>query len=176
MSTLRITAQKFVKIAMKNRLPNILILIFVIVLFVGVFYLASVLREREEKIRSESPIVFCVPPQAPPENQECFFTTHVHYHITLIENGSEKSLPFEKGALERFHTHFEKNKVHWHSLMPVEPETKKFLETLTLTDVLKDLNLPLEGAVIEVHGEIIADPENFTLDLREEPHIKITLK
>lgn len=161
---------------MKNKLSNILILVFVVALFVGVFYLASVLREREEKIRSESPIVFCVPPKAPPENQECFFTTHIHYNITLIENGSEKTLPFEKGPLERFHTHFEKNKAHWHSLMPVNPETKEFLETLTLTDVLKDLNLSLERAVVEIDGEIVADPENFILDLREEPHIKITLK
>lgn len=161
---------------MKNKLSNILILVFVAVLFVGVFYMTSILREREEKIRSESPIVFCVPPQAQPENQECFFTTHVHYHITLIENGTEKTLPFENGPLERFHTHFEKNKVHWHSLMPVDPETKEHLETLALADVLKDLNLPFERAVVEVQGEIVADPENFILDLREEPHIKITLK
>lgn len=173
---LRITVQKFVKIAMKNKFSDILILVFVAALLVGVFYLASVLREREEKIRSESPIVFCVPPKAPPENQECFFTTHIHYHVTRIENGREKDLPFEKGPLERFHTHFEKNKVHWHSSMPVDQKTKGFLETLTLADMLKDFNLSFERSVVEVNGEVVPNPENFILDLREEPHIKITLK
>lgn len=155
---------------MKNKLFNILILIFAVALFIGAFYMTSVLREREEKIRSESPITFCV------RKDECFFTTHIHYHITLIENSRERTLPFELGPLERFHTHFEKNKVHWHAQIPVDPETKKFLETLTLADLIKDLNLPLDRAVIEIDGEIVDKPQNFVLDLRQEPHIKITLK
>lgn len=131
--------------------------------------MASVLRQREERIRSESPITFCL------NEEECFFTTHIHYHITLIENGREKTLTFEKGPLERFHTHFEKNKVHWHGLLPVNPEGKEFLEQLTLSDMLKDLELPIERVVVEIHDEIIPNPEEFVLDLREEFHIKITL-
>lgn len=163
----------------KQKLPlsNILIFILVIVLFVGLFYMSSFFREKEENVRAENPIVFCQPPDVPPEEKECFFTTHIHYYLIVDIFGELQTLGFESGLLQSFHTHSEKNKLHWHTLLPADPETKepKQLPTLQnlLDDVSKTLNLAEKELEVFVDGKKIDDPQDYILDLKKEQTIKV---
>ncbi len=142
----------------KKKFPiaNIVIFILVITLFISLFYVASYFREQEEEIRSENPITFCQPPKAPPEEQKCYFTTHIHFFPTMKIFGEEKTLPFEHGTLEKFHTHYEENKVHWHALIPINPITKQPLENLTLGELFDDLGIPFDdGRIYEFESGML---------------------
>jgi len=180
----------------KKKFPivNIAIFILVIGLFISLFYVASYFRGQEERIRSENPITFCQPPNASPEEQKCYFTTHIHFFPSMKIFGEERTLPFEQGPLERFHTHFEINKVHWHTLLPANPLTKQPLENLTLGELFDDLGIPFDNnriyefesgminpetgqpakLAVFIDDEKIENPRDYVLNLRHD-HKKIEI-
>lgn len=114
----------------KEKLSSIVILILVIILIIGFFYIAK-LFSGEGGITSEKPIVFCVPEDAPPDQQKCFYTAHDHFQLKLVLDGKEQDIGFEEGGLEKSHTHAEENKIHWHSTLPVDPSTKQVTDWST---------------------------------------------
>jgi type IV secretory pathway VirB2 component (pilin) len=63
------------------------------------------------------------------ENNQCFWAAHVHseLHIELCDDVIELGL--EKGDLGRVHTHKEKNRLHFHERLPVDPVTKEISDT-----------------------------------------------
>lgn len=110
--------------AKKPYLGSILMLLFVVAAFGALYYVAKFFQGEEEQVRSEKPIIFCQPENAPPEEQQCWFTTHIHVYPTVRVFGKERPLPFEKGDLSKHHTHSQENKIHWHKLVEVDPVTK----------------------------------------------------
>lgn len=109
---------------MNRRAKSILILAVVIAAIIGLFWFARFLGSGE-KVQSEKPLVICQPQNAPPQNQKCFWTTHIHATVKVFMKGIEVPLGFEEGVLEGSHTHAEPNKIHWHGLIPVDPKTKE---------------------------------------------------
>jgi hypothetical protein len=125
---------------------NLLLVGFAVGGIVAAFGVARFFRSEEENVRSQAPIIFCQPQDAPPEQQQCFFASHIDVYVTLKIWGEEKTLPFEQGDLTKSHLHAQKNKVHWHSLIPVDPR-KKLLENhgpLTLGQLFEDLGIPFD--------------------------------
>lgn len=180
----------------KKKFPiaNIAIFILVITLFISLFYVASYFREKEEEIRSENPITFCQPLKSPSEGQKCYFTTHIHFFPTIKIFGEERTIPFEYGPLDGFHTHFEKNKAHWHALLPVDSVAKQPLKNLTLGELFDDMGIPFSNdriyefesgmlnpktgqpakLTVFIDGEKIENPRDYVLNLKHE-HKKIEI-
>lgn len=130
----------------REHLGDLLLVAFAVAGIVAAFGIARFFRGEEENVRAQKPIIFCQPQDAPPEQQQCFFASHIDVYVTVKIWGEEKTLPFEKGDLTKSHLHAEKNKVHWHSLIPVDPR-KKQLENaspLTLGQLFDDLNIPFD--------------------------------
>lgn len=126
----------------KPYLGSILMLLFVLAAFGALYYVATFFREAEEQVRSENPVVFCQPENAPLAEQQCWFTTHTHVYVTIRVFGKERPLPFEKGDLSRHHTHSQENKIHWHTLVEVDPITKQVPEEeRTLGKVFDDMGI-----------------------------------
>ncbi len=180
----------------KQKFPimNIAIFVLVVTLFVSLFYVASYFHEKEEETRSENPITFCQPQKASPEEQKCYFTTHIHFFPNIRIFGEERTLPFEHGPLDRFHTHFEKNKAHWHALLPADPITKRPLQNLTLGELFDDFGIPFDNdriyefesgminpktgqpaeLTVIIDDERIENPRDYVLNLKHE-HKKIEI-
>lgn len=179
-----------VKKMVKKKFPivNIAIFILVIILFFSLFYMASYFRKQEEQIRSENPITFCQAPKAPLEEQKCYFTTHIHFFLTIKIFGEERNLQkFEYGLLNGFHTHYEENKIHWHALLLVDSVTKEPLENLTIEKLFGDGGIPFDNnkiyefesgmlnpktgqlakLMIFIDSEKIENPRDYVLNLNK---------
>lgn len=128
--------------AYRRAIGSLLTVAFVLVGFVALYATARYFRAREEGVRSENPIVFCNPQNVPPEQQKCFFTSHLHVFPEITVFGEKRPLPFEKGDLTKHHTHAQLNKVHWHALLEVDPLTKEPPEAeFTLGRVFDDFGI-----------------------------------
>jgi hypothetical protein len=123
---------------------NLLLIAFATGGILAAFYMAGFFKAEEQGVRSQKPIIFCQPQNAPPQQQKCFFTSHVDIYLTIKIWGEEKNLPFEKGDLTKAHTHADRNKIHWHSLIPVDPVTRRLERELTLGEELDDLSIPFD--------------------------------
>lgn len=109
-----------------------------------------------EGVESEKPVIICKPQNAPPEQQECFWTAHIHADIKVFQDNKEIPSSFEVGELEGVHTHAEKNKLHWHGLISADPKTKGVSDwsPLSVEQLLKDMRIAIEdGPQIIVNGE-----------------------
>lgn len=141
------------------KIKNILILILVITAIAGFFWFARFFGSGESA-ESESPAVICKPQNAPPEFQQCFWTAHIHAHVEIFKNSKSVPVRFEQGELEEEHTHSESNKLHWHGLIPVNPQIKEVNDwsPLRIGAIPKDLKLQIEGKpVFIVNGQEV-DP------------------
>ena len=130
-----------------SRIKNALILLVVIATILGFFWLANFFGNGE-KTQSEKSLVICQPQNAPPEQQKCNWTAHIHFHLTVFKGSQEIPIDFEQGDLPGMHTHAEKNLVHWHGLIPVDPKNKEVTDWLALQvqKIVTDLKLSQEGA------------------------------
>lgn len=131
---------------LKKYWGNLLLIGFGLGGIIAAFYIASFFKQEETAIRSQEPIIFCQPENAEPEKQKCYFTSHIDVYLPIKIWGQEKVLPFEKGDLTKSHLHAEKNKIHWHSLISVDPKTKELEDKtrLTLGQALDDLGIPFD--------------------------------
>lgn len=133
----------------KKLLGNILTVLFVIGAFVAIYYTATFFKEKDESVRSENPLSFCQPANAPPEEQKCFFTTHIHLHLAIKIFGKVKPLPFEKGDLTQGHTHSQNDEIHWHALVEVDPITKNVPDSeFALGKVFDSFGIPFSPSGI----------------------------
>lgn len=71
---------------------------------------------------AEEGIIVCKSPE------ECSIAMHVHADVEVVVCGMEHIFGFEKGDLSKAHTHKERNKIHWHDLERVDPQTKEILD------------------------------------------------
>lgn len=75
----------------------------------------------------------------------CEISLHIHSEIQMNVCGEEIIFPKEKGNISKQHTHKEKNKLHWHATMKVDPTTRKPLDStpLNLSSFLKQMEYEL---------------------------------
>ena len=66
-------------------------------------------------------------------SDDCAISMHIHADIEVTVCGKEHSFGFEKGPLDKSHTHKEKNKLHWHDLEKIDPVTKEVINPTELT-------------------------------------------
>lgn len=129
---------------------NLLILILVILGVVGFFYLANKFGSGEKSVTSEKPIITC-------QNDQCFYTAHLHFHLNLVIDGKEQDLPYEKGDLQKSHTHAEKNTIHWHATLLVDKNTNQVTNysSLKLKVVLDqmEINYQDKKVTVKVNGQ-----------------------
>lgn len=109
---------------MPKQIKNVLILIVIVGAILGLFLIGRFFGSGEN-VESEKPLVICQPQNAPPEQQKCNWTAHIHAMVKVFMKGEGVPLGFEEGILEGSHTHAEPNKLHWHGLIPVDPKTKE---------------------------------------------------
>lgn len=129
------------------RWSNIFLIAFVIIGLIAFFYVANRFSGGEKGVTTEKPITTCQPENAPPDKQKCYYTAHPHFTLNLQVNGQKQDLPFEKGDLQKPHTHAEKNKIHWHATLSVDPQSKKVTDysPLKLSAVLDELGVQYQG-------------------------------
>lgn len=124
---------------MTGLIKNILIIVIVIGAVVAFFWLSNRFGGGEN-VQSEQPAVVC-------QQQQCFWTAHIHAQIKVFKNHQEVPIGFEQGELENNHSHSEKNKLHWHGLIPVDPNTKELTDRsiLRIDRIPQDLGLSFDG-------------------------------
>lgn len=131
---------------MTKQLKSVFIIFFVAIA-VGVFFWVAKNFGGGEGVESEKPAVICKPQNALPENQQCFWTAHIHAEVKVFKNSEVVAIRFEQGELEKEHTHSELNKLHWHGLVAVDPRTREVKDwsSLRVDAIPKDLKLQIEG-------------------------------
>ena len=97
------------------------------VVFIGIIALIGFSYYYYDAVASETiGITIC-------EAGECFWAAHIHSYLDLQVCGESKELGLEVGHLEAVHTHKERNKLHFHERLPVDPETMEVSDYSLLT-------------------------------------------
>ncbi len=148
----------------KERLSSVIILVLTIIVAIGFFYIAN-LFSSESGIIKENPIIFCVPENAAPENQKCFYTAHDHMELKIIISEKEQDIGFEKGDLQKSHTHADKSKIHWHSTLDVNPVNKEVIDWSphSLKSALQELGFDNlgTGTTVILNGKVDTEGLNY---------------
>jgi len=76
------------------------------------------------------------------DGKVCDLSQHIHAQIEVSVCGEKITFPKEKGGLNKAHTHKERNKIHWHERMQVDPITREPLNRapLKISSFLKQIN------------------------------------
>lgn len=123
----------------KNPVPVIILITVGVVILGLIIYSVSVYKKSEESTKG---FFICNK-----ENTICELSEHIHADVHMTVCGQQVNFPKEKGRLDRQHTHKEKNKIHWHARIGVDPTTREPLDKtpLTIAAFLKevDYTLPL---------------------------------
>lgn len=132
---------------MNTKIKNIIAFLVVMIAIAGFIWFALNFGGGGEKVQSEQPLVICNPPSVPPEQQTCYWTAHIHFTLKVLGEAREIPLGFELGDLRAMHTHAEKETVHWHGLIPVNPKTKEVTDwsILRVEKIPGDLKVSTEG-------------------------------
>lgn len=129
---------------------NVIILLFVLAaLTIFISYLATHFTG-ETGVKSDEGLTFCEPENAPLDKQKCYFTAHRHFHFDINVCGEKRILSYETGDLQKAHTHVETGKIHWHGLLPVDPETQEVTDysQLELRNMFAELKIPASESSI----------------------------
>lgn len=131
---------------MTKQLKSVFIVALVVIAVTAFFWVAKNFGGGES-VESEKPLVICQPQNAPPEQQKCNWTAHIHAIVRLFSKGKKIPVKFEEGVLEGQHTHSESNKLHWHGLIPIDPKTKKVTDwsALQVQKIVTDFKLSQDG-------------------------------
>jgi hypothetical protein len=150
---------------MSKQIKSVIIIIFVVVAAAGFFWVAKFFGSGEG-VESEKPAVICKPQNAPPESQECFWTAHIHATVRVFKGADEIPVKFEEGELGGQHTHSEPNKLHWHGLIPVSPNTKEVTDwsALQVQRIVSDFNLSQGGTPKFIVNGKVVDPSYIWQD------------
>lgn len=132
---------------MKERVRAVVLIAVSVIAIAGIFWFASRYGGGEMSQGSD-PQIICQPQSAPPQEQQCFWTAHWHFDIRVVDRQGQKvKLSFEQGGLEETHTHSDRNTLHWHRLIPADPETKEVTDwsELMVREIPEDLGLNFGG-------------------------------
>jgi len=97
------------------------------------------------------------------EAGECFWAAHIHSLLYIDICGEQIDIGLEEGLLEGTHTHKEKNKLHFHERLTVDPETREVTDftPLEIETVLNDFGIETSDGCIA--GKCIGDMCNGNL-------------
>lgn len=138
-----------------KKVISLLILIFIIATII-LFFVVAHYFGNIESVRSEKPIVICIPHDVPIQNQKCFWTAHIHAMVKVFKNNKEEPIGYEQGNLEDVHTHAEKNKLHWHGLIAVDKKTREVQDwsIFRIDNIPKNLGISIqENPRFKVNGQ-----------------------
>lgn len=78
----------------------------------------------------------------------CEESKHIHADVEVSLCGEEIQFPKEKGHTDKQHTHKERNKIHWHARIPVDPQTRDYVdpEPRRLVRFLEQMELPIPAS------------------------------
>lgn len=62
------------------------------------------------------------------EGAYCEESKHIHADIEVSLCGEEIQFPKKKGHTDKQHTHKERNKIHWHARIPVDPQAHTYVD------------------------------------------------
>ena len=130
-----------IKKSKKVKLKIILILVGII----AVIYLMKFSIDQYKEKAGAIGIVIC-------NEQECIKTLHIHSNIEFNFCGKTLTLPRETGPLDGLHTHKEKNRLHFHNKVQLDPDSKVqlFDKRLSIQEVIETFELEKEsGALCE---------------------------
>lgn len=129
-----------------NKVISFLTLICIISAIILFFVIAHYFGSAES-VRSEKPIVICIPHDALIQKQQCFWTAHIHAMVKVFKNNKEEPIGYEQGKLEDVHTHAEKNKLHWHGLIAVDKKTRQVQDwsAFRIDTIPKALGISIQG-------------------------------
>ena len=109
--------------------------------FIGIIILIGFSYYYYDTIASETTgITVC-------EAGECFWAAHIHSYLDLQVCEEDKYLDLEVGPLEAVHTHKERNKLHFHERLSVDPETMEVsnYSLLTLKSFFENVEVPFSN-------------------------------
>lgn len=131
---------------MNKYITSSIVLITVIITITVLFKMVNYVGIVGEKVQSEKPIIICNP-DAPIDQQQCYWTAHIHITVRVFHQGKELPIGYEQGNLQKGHTHAAKNLLHWHGLLPVNPSTKQILDSsvFRVDKIPTDLHIQLPG-------------------------------
>lgn len=136
-------------------------LVLLLALVLGGFLLYSVARFRQTGVQRTG-LTTCV-------EGRCFLTMHIHALVRAEVCGQPLTLPSFKGPLSGAHTHSEKNVLHWHDKLEVDPESRepRDLSPLALGAVFQNLAIPLSETRLrdKENGDACPDSGSGTLKL-----------
>ena len=102
--------------------PLLSVIIVVLVLIVGGFFVYSALSFKNSNYEQHG-FITCNP-----ENTVCEESKHIHAEIEVSLCREDIQFPKEKGDTGKQHTHKERNKIHWHARLSLDPETKTYID------------------------------------------------
>jgi hypothetical protein len=128
---------------------NIVILALIVLMGYSYYYFNTTASET-------TGIVVC-------EAGECFWAAHIHSLLYIDICGEQIDIGLEEGLLEGTHTHKEKNKLHFHERLTVDPETREVTDftPLEIETVLNDFGIETSDGCIA--GKCIGDMCNGKL-------------
>lgn len=156
---------------------NALIIVFVAASLVAFFYVANRFSGGEKGVSTEKPITTCQPENAPADKQKCYYTAHPHFSLNIQIDGQNQDLSFEKGDLQKPHTHADKNKIHWHATLPVDSMTKKINDysPLKLKAVLDEFKIDYQDKKVMVVVNNQAKSDGLEYIWQDGDTIEVTL-
>lgn len=84
------------------------------------------------------------------EKTECRLSQHIHADISVSVCGDDFTFPRETGRTDEMHTHKERNYMHWHSPIKVDPVTRDVLpedrNRVTVQAFLDQMQFKFPGA------------------------------
>ena len=141
-----------------GRQKSVLKPILFILVIVGLIVLISYSIQQYNSQTEAEGITIC-------KESECIKTLHIHSDITFDLCGKTTTLERETGELVGLHSHKEKNYLHFHDKVQLDPDTleQRLDERLSLREILKTLDLTpgdyCEGSglvetIFKVNGEV----------------------
>ncbi|MEX0940836.1 MAG: hypothetical protein WDZ41_05745 [Candidatus Babeliales bacterium] len=145
-----------------ERIKNISIIVTVLFVIILFFWIARYFGG--ESAMNEPPQIVC---KIVASKEECFLTAHIHAELKLLKNNQELSIGYEKGNLDRNHTHSQKNINHWHGLIGIDPKNKNKKYTFeNLTD-FADFQIKFIPEDFNWNEKFKAKPKKFMVNGKE---------
>lgn len=116
------------------------------------------------------------------KENECIKTLHIHSDITFDLCGKSTRLARETGELVGLHSHKEKNQLHFHDKIQLDPDTleQRLDKRLSLREILKTLDLtpdeycggsgPFE-TIFTVNGEVPGEGLDYNWKDGDDLHL-----
>ena len=137
----------FLYTAKSRKLKTGIVLSLIILLTAGLAYSVVIVHTSGAAQRG---VKVCV------SDSECYWSAHIHAELELdICGDASYRFPIEVGPLDGPHTHEEKNRIHFHERLRIDPKTEIILNTSLL-----HVGTFLDNMEVEFSRDMIQDKKN----------------